>query len=437
VSQQGEMSALHTRAVAAVAAIVTGAARTRGSVVTDQLAAMRKAVDAAALSIEQLIASPLPVDAEVTACVDQLTKQVEELAPPGNVEALQQQLQDREKQNQELRKLLVKARMDLEAARSDLEAARAELDAERDNTDTVRANAAELTGEFDRAFDEMRREHATVLAEQSAACTTLPLDELLTVFSALKKAETGPELLGALLTGLAREFSRVALFHVDGTRLVAAERLGFKDEDTTKPIRLPADSILTRAVTTGRLESLMPSLRGEPNTHLPFGGTPGCALAMPIVVQGATAAVIYADDSDHVEFATAAPQVRVKFAELLQQYALLVLLRISVERKSSDDLRGLAASLVAELEYTYTTEAEVGRNRLECQTRLKEALQQARRKYAEKAEGADPDAASLFDEQLAATMAARKESAFCRDLAALLGSGRPRGDRGNIVAMFR
>jgi hypothetical protein len=209
--------------------------------------------------------------------------------------------------------------------------------------------------------------------------------------------------------------------------------LGFKDEDTTKPIRLPADSILTRAVSSGRLESLMPSLRGEPNTSLPFGGTPGCALAMPIVVQGVTAAVIYADDSDHVEFATSAPQVRLKFAELLQQYALLVLVRISVERKNTDDLRGFAASLVAELEYVYTTEAEAGRNRLECQTRLREALQQARRKFADRTEGADADAANLFDEQLAATMAARKESAFCRDLAALLGSARQRG--GNVVAI--
>jgi soluble cytochrome b562 len=431
VGQQSEMSALHTRAVADAAAIVTAAANTRAKAVAGQLAAMRKAMDAATLSIEKLFASPIPVDAEITAFVDGLTKEVEELAQPaGDVEALEKQLQERETQNQELRKLLVKARMDLEAARADLAA-------ERENTDTVRASAAELTGEFDRAFDEMRREHATVLAEQSAACTTLPLDELLTVFSALKRAETGPELLGALLTGLAREFSRVALFHVDGTRLVAAERLGFRDEDTTKPIRLPADSILTRAVSSGRLESVMPSLRGEPNTSLPFGGTPSCALAMPIVVQGATAAVIYADDSDHVEFATSAPQVRVKFAELLQQYALLVLLRISVERKSSDDLRGLAASLVAELEYTYTTEAEAGRNRLECQTRLKEALQMARRRFAERAEGGDPAAVNLFDEQLAATMTARKESAFCRDLAALLGSARPRGDRGNIVAMFR
>ena len=95
-------------------------------------------------------------------------------------------------------------------------------------------------------------------------------------------------------------------------------------------------------------------------------------------------------------FATAAPQIRVKFAELLQQHAMLVLLRISVERKSTDDLRGFAAALVAELDYTYTVEAEAGRNRLECQHRLKDVLQDARRRYAERAGGAE-DAAGLRD----------------------------------------
>ena len=422
------MKTLRSRAEADVAAIVSGAGNARGKAVAAELAAMRKAFDAAAKSIETLLATPLRVDAEVGTFVDGLAKQFEAIAAPaGDLDALQKQLAERETQNQELRKLLVKARMDLEAARADLAA-------ERESTDTVRASAQELTGEFDRALDEMRRDHATAIAEQSAASIALPLDELLTVFNAMKKAETGPELLGALLTGLAREFSRVALFHIDGTRLVAADRLGFADTDTSKPIRLPADSILTRAVATGRLESVIPSLRGAPNTSLPFGGTPACALAIPIVVRGATTAVIYADDSDHVEFATAAPQIRVKFAELLQQHAMLVLLRISVERKSTDDLRGFAAALVAELEYTYTVEAEAGRNRLECQHRLKDVLQDARRRYAERASGAE-DAAGLFDEQLAATLTAKKESAFGRDLAALLGSARQRG--ANIVAMRR
>ena len=428
MSPPKEKDTLQGRARAEVAAIVTSAGSARGKAVSAELAAMRKAFEAAAQSIDKLLASPLKAEAEVAAFVDGLTGQLEALAQPaGEIEALQKQLAERDARNQELRTLLVKARMDLEAARADLAA-------ERERPDAVHVSTAELTGEFDRALEEIRREHAAALAEHSAASLALPLDELLTVFNAMKKAETGPDLITALLNGLCREFSRIALFHVDGTRLIAAQRLGFQDTDTSRPIRLPADSILTRAVSTGQLESVMPGLRGEPDASLPFGGTPGCALAIPIVIQGTTAAVIYADDSDPVEFASAAPQVRVKFAELLQQYALLVLVRISVEQKTTQDLRGFAAALVAELEYTYTVEAEAGRNRLECQGRLKDALLNARKKFADRAAG-DSQAAGLFDDQLAATLNAKKESAFGRDLAALLGSSRHRG--GNIVAMFR
>jgi hypothetical protein len=428
VSPDKDKATLPSRAKADVAAIVASAGSARSTAVIAELAAMRKAFDAAAQSIEKLLALPLKADAEVKAFVDGLTRQFQAAAEPAaDVDALLKTLQERDAQNQELRTLLVKARMDLEAARADLAA-------ERDIPDTVRATTAELTGEFDRALDDIRREHATALAEHSAASLALPLDELLTVFNAMKKAETAPELISSLLNGLAREFSRVALFQVEGTRLIAVQRLGFEETETSRPIRLPVDSILTRAVSTGRLESVMPRLHGDPDTSLPFGGTPGCALAIPIVIQGTTAAVIYADDSDHVEFASAAPQVRVKFAELLQQYALLVLVRISVEQKTTQDLRGFAAALVAELEYTYTVEAEAGRNRLECQQRLKDALLTARKKYADRAAG-DSQAAGVFDDQLAATLAAKKESAFGRDLASLLGTSRQRG--GNIVAMFR
>ena len=347
--------------------------------------------------------------------------------PAGQDEALPQQLKERDAQIEELRTMLVKARMEAQAVRSD-------LSAERQSADNVRANAAEMRREFEKAIEEMRRDHAAALVEQQAASVAMPLDELLAVFAAMDKADTAQELLTALLEGLAREFSRVAIFNVDGPRLVAAQRLGFGDADTSKSIRLPADSILTRAVRSGRLESVLPTLREDRRTSLPFSGSPACAIAVPVALQGAIAAVIYADDSDHVEFATGAPQVRLKFAEILQQYAALVLVRMSVVRKSTEDLRSLAATLVAEIEYAYTVEAEAGRTRPECQQRLKDALQKARRRYAEQV-GSDTNAATLFDEQLAATLMAKKESAFARDLATLLGPGRQRG--GNIVAMFR
>lgn len=330
-------------------------------------------------------------------------------------------------ENEPLKVMLVKARMDLEAAKADLAA-------ERERGAAARAEMVQMMQELDRAVDDMRREHAAVLAEQTAVCTALPLDELLTVFSTLRRSQTGSELMSAFMTGLGREFSRVALYHVDGMRLVAAQRLGCGDAEASQPIRLTADSLLTRSVSTGRLESLMPSVPGEPNESLPFGGTPACAVAVPIVLDGATVAVVYADDADHVDFATSAPHARMKFAELVYQYAMLVLLRISVERKSGDDLRAFAASLVAELEYGYTVEAEAGRNRLECQQRLRQALQTVKRRYAERSAG-DPGSQGLLEEQLAAALVAQRETAFGRDLDALIGTARSRG--ANIVPMFR
>ena len=67
---------------------------------------------------------------------------------------------------------------------------------------------------------------------------------------------------------------------------------------------------------------------------MPFGGEPGCAVALPISVRGVVVAVIYADDSDRLEFASTAPQALVKFAELLLMYATLVFVRISSEPQS-------------------------------------------------------------------------------------------------------
>ena len=76
------MKTIRSRAEADVAAIVSSAGNARGKAVAAELAAMRKAFDAAAQSIETLLASPLRVDAEVGTFVDGLAKQFEALATP-------------------------------------------------------------------------------------------------------------------------------------------------------------------------------------------------------------------------------------------------------------------------------------------------------------------------------------------------------------------
>jgi hypothetical protein len=93
-----------------------------------------------------------------------------------------------------------------------------------------------------------------------------------------------------------------------------------------------SDSLLGRCVSSARMEGSLAGV-GSGSTGMPFGGEPGCAVALPICIQGVVAAVIYADDSDRLEFASTAPQALLKFAELLLMHATLVLFRISAEQR--------------------------------------------------------------------------------------------------------
>jgi hypothetical protein len=482
MSPQSDLAALHAWAADETATLVGRFADARTRAIARDLDAVRKAFDAAARSIEASLATPAQSKDEIGTFVERLTTHVgldairtklqEDDAENQNLKAMltsarteldvarldleahreraaavradtvlmSTQLQEQDAENLGLKATLTSARTELERARHDLEAERGRAEAERERAEVTRANTALMTADFERTLDELHREHATVVAEQAVSCTSLPLDELLTVFGALRKAETVPQLLTTLVNGLAREFSRVALFDVDGNRLLGNEQLGFNlggGDISTVAIPLAVDSMLTRAVNTGRLETIIMGMRNETGTSLPFGGTPACALAIPIIVQGTTTAVIYADDSDHVEFATAAPHSRAKFAELLQQHALLVLVRIWVEQKGVADLREFAARLVVDLEYTYQVEAEAGRNRLQCQQRLKDDVESSRKRYAERAAREDRGAAGVLDEHLAAAAKARKDSAFGQDLADVLEPGSRGSSRSNVVSMYR
>ena len=95
---------------------------------------------------------------------------------------------------------------------------------------------------------------------------------------------------------------------------------------------LTPDSLLGRSVASGRLESMLLNPATDSSaTGVPFGGSPCCAVALPITVRGTIVAVIYADDSDRMEFGSTSPQALIKFAELLLMYSLLVFVRISSE----------------------------------------------------------------------------------------------------------
>jgi hypothetical protein len=215
------------------------------------------------------------------------------------------------------------------------ETLREQLQAARDRAEAAEAELAQTSAHFAETLDELRQEHATTVREQALSYITLPLDELLTVFNALDRASTLAEGLSALFAGLVREFSRVALFAVRANRFEGVKQSGFDFEHDISKVVVPMapDSLLGRAVLARRIEGVFSS-EASASVGMPFGGSPGCAVALPIALHGKIVAVIYADDSDRPEFASTAPQALVKFAELLLMHGVLVLHRISTEART-------------------------------------------------------------------------------------------------------
>jgi hypothetical protein len=224
---------------------------------------------------------------------------------------------------------------ELREARTWNESLRAELQDARERLQAAEIELSQAATQFERTLEELRDEHASTIREQALSCITLPLDELLTVFNALERSTTMAEALTALFDGLGREFSRVALFAVRAGRLEGVQQAGFEFEQNISKVVVPmsSDSLLGRTVTSGRIEVALAGISSV-STGMPFGGEPGCAIALPIFIGGGVVAAMYADDSDRLEFASTAPQALVKYAELLLMHATLVLFRISSEQRA-------------------------------------------------------------------------------------------------------
>ena len=338
-------------------------------------------------------------------------------------------LQELEAENRRLKAALTRADADLEVAQSELETERIQL--QRTQAELTRTGA-----QFDRALEEFRREHLITLNTQTQSSTALALNGLLTVFSALERAASVSELLGGLTESLSQEFSRVAVIEIRDKRLHSGRHTGF-DRDVSK-VAIPncADSLLARSFASGQLETLVTTTETDSETMLPFGGSPGCAIAMPLGVGRETVALIYADDSDAPDFAGTAPHSRLKYAELLRQHARLVLFRISVEQRTVEELRGFAGMLVEELAFSHTQDVNAGMSSLECQHRLRKGVELSRGIYEQRVAGENRTAAAFFNDELVAKAEAAPDSPFQRDLSSILGTAAS-PSRGRVVTMKR
>ena len=294
----------------------------------------------------------------------------------------------------------------------------AKLDVAQDAEKRVREQSA--SGDHEGAG--VRAENAMLRGE---------LDRLETLFDVslrglneLGKAATVSDLLGILVKQLSTGFSRVALFRVKSNRIEGEAQVGFdQTTDVTKVVMpISVDSPLTRVVATGEVETLKGG-ELEDGRGVPFSGTSAPAIALPIVLQDETLAVVYADHEGQPASAIgpAIHESSARFAKLLVRQAVVLLMRMTHELKTLTELREYAAMLIQEAERMHAADTDAGTRDEQVRGRLKDSLECARTLYAQRASLEGPAAATLLDEHIAAVLETQADSRFARDLAELVG----------------
>ena len=314
-----------------------------------------------------------------------------------------------------------------DALRTESEAFRVESDVTRRALQSKVDDATHAAAEANARATAWRAEQGRAIRDQALALVSRTLDRLVAVSAAFATVSTEDDVLAAVVEALATEFPRVALFKAALNRLDAVQHVGFDFPDDYAHLVIPSAiaAVLDRAVTSGQIE-LLPADAIPSTAGTPFGGTPACALALPIDLEGDVCAVLYADDSGHPLQAFATTDLRRTFALLLRQLAAPLVLRLPAQTKAIAELREYAAHLVAELENMYAADAAAHRKGQELRRRLQDNLECARGIYAQRVSSEAPAAAALLEEELALAASVAHATPFGRDLTALLGAAEPR-----------
>jgi chromosome segregation ATPase len=270
---------------------------------------------------------------------------------------------------------------------------------------------------------DVARAHADMAALRSDVDRMgLLLEASIQSIDELSSATTITDLLASLVRQLSVEFSRVALFRVKGNRLEGEYQIGFDETTDVSKLVLPLnlDSLITRAAGSGLVEHLRGSELDD-SSRAPFGGSPTSALALPVVFQGDTIAVIYAD-SDEAEREGQAIDGGAAYAKLMVKASTVLLMRLSQELKTLNELRDYAAMLLQEAEEMYSADQEAERSDEERRSRLQDTVDCARQLYAQRAALEGAAAATLLDDRIAALLQGEQSTPFVRDLASIVGS---------------
>ena len=306
-----------------------------------------------------------------------------------------------------------KAKAETEKARKETEKVRADLEKARADADTLKSSGAGAADELKTLqdmLDASRKHHerhaATIKtleaqlhdAETAASAT---FTGAVRALDALGSAKSVAELFGALVTQVATEMPRVALFRVKGNHLEGEDCAGVDDAAQIRKLVIPmnVDSVITRAVTGGALARADAEQIAQ--TRPPLGGSPASAFAVPVVFQGDALAVLYADSDKP------ASQARSSFTLLLVRHATVLLSRLTQEMKVLKELREYATMLLQEAEQMFLADLEAARPAHESIRRLRDTVDCGRQLYTQRAALEGSAAAGIFDEQVALTINAQ------------------------------
>ena len=320
------------------------------------------------------------------------------------------------------------------ADRTAAEASGHELTELRARLEQETARTQALHEEIARLENSLRARTADVQAPQPAAAASdgealrAEVDRMISLFDASARAVSemaaasgSSELLAELVKRLSLQFSRVVLFRVKANALEGEHQIGFDDGTDISKLVLPltVDSMIRRALDTGTVQSLA-GADVAVRSGTPFGGNPSSAVALPIVLQGKTLAVVYADDSEMPDDARgpAVHESSVGYARLLVGQVVVLLVRHTHELKTLAELTQYAATLVQEAREMYQADVDAGKNTEIVRSRLKDNIECASQLYAYRASMEGTAAAKLLDDQIAAELQA--DTPFARDLAAIV-----------------
>jgi chromosome segregation ATPase len=364
-------------------------------------------------------------------------------ASVAQVTRLNMQLENASSETRTLNADLTAARAEIESAHKQREAAAAQLEATRLRVQTLERNQSsndETIRRLESSLNDAIQSEAT--ARELAAGTDADVARALADMAALRgevdrmgslldastqsidemaASTTIGDLLASLVRQLSVEFSRVALFRVKGNRLEGEYQIGFDDTTDITKLVLPlnVDSLITRAAGSGMVEHLK-GHELDDSSRAPFGGSPTSAMALPVAFQGETIAVVYAD-SDQIEREGQPFDGSAAFARLMVKATTVLLMRLSQELKTLNELREYAAMLLQEAEEMYTADQQTERSEDERRSRLQDTMDCARQLYAQRAALEGAAAATLLDDRIAALLQGELTTPFARDLAAIAG----------------